>query len=81
MTGAVNWTYVDQTQSAAEYATPTTIAASGGRDIGGTLAGVAAEIELHELDLRMEPGDVIAICLQTVSNTAVCAVGMNWQEK
>ncbi len=46
----------------------------------GNSAYQAVEIELHELALRVEPGDVIAITLEAVSNTAACVVGFNWNE-
>ncbi len=83
MTGTTNWAYVDQTRSCMEYCTPTAMQISNGRFVASTAVstGGAGEIELHELDLRLEPGDVIAITLQTVSQTSVCDVAINWQEK
>lgn len=83
LTGTVNWQYVDQSRSAVEYATPTNLTPSGGRFVISTISatGTPKEIELHELDLRLEPGDTLAVSLVTVSGSAVCDVSINWQEK
>lgn len=81
MTGAVTWQYVDQTRSCAEYATPSSVAATGGVLLAATVTGTAADIDLKSLDLRMEPGDVLVVAVAAVSNTAVAAVVVNWQER
>lgn len=81
ISGTVNWGYVDQAQSAVEYATPSSVAATGGREIGGDLVSDRSEFAASQLDIRMEPGDVLAICVSTVSLTATCAVIANWQER
>jgi hypothetical protein len=81
MSGTVNWARVDAT-SAMDYATPTTITPASGRLIAAAsvATGGGRELELHELDIRLEPGDVLAISLTAASNTAVTAIGVNWQE-
>lgn len=39
-----------------------------------------AHLDFEELDLRMAPGGVIAVTLQTVSSTATTSVSLNYQE-
>lgn len=81
MTGIINWQYVDQTRSCVEYATPTTVAATNGSLLAATVAAATSEIDLQKLDLRLEPGDTLAVCIAAVSNTATAAVTINWQER
>ena len=83
LTGTVNWGYVNQSISCVETATPTTLTPSGGSDLATVIAasGASATINLAALDLRLEPGDVIALAVQTVSSTAVITASMNWQER
>ena len=81
MTGTVNWAYVDQSNSCVEYATPTNVAATNGREVAATVTGTTTTIDLHDLDLRMEPGDVLAVCVATVSSTASAALALNWLEQ
>jgi len=82
MTGTVNWSYVDQARSVVEKATPTAITPSGGRFVAGTVAatGAASSINLKELDLQLEPGDVLVIAAATVSGATSTAFTINWQE-
>lgn len=82
LTGTVDWSYVDQTSSVMERATPTSLTPSGGRELVMSLAVSASVtvIDLSSLDLRLEPGDVMVIDLTTTSSTATCQVSMNWQE-
>jgi hypothetical protein len=83
LTGTVNWSYVNQSISCVEVATPTTLTPSGGSDVATVIAatGASALINLAALDLRLEPGDVIALAVQTVSAAAVITASMNWQER
>lgn len=83
MTGAVDWSYVDQSLSAVERAAPSSVAPTGGREVATIViaSGSAAAINLASLDLRLEPGDVLAIALATATSSATCTVTMNWQEK
>ena len=81
MTGTVNWGYVNQSLSCMEYATPTTIVASGGQEVASVITGTTAILDLQQLDLRLEPGDVLALAVATVTSTASAAVAVNWQER
>ena len=83
MTGVVNWSYVNESISCVERATPSGLIPSGGSDVASVIAatGAAALIKLGELNLRLEPGDVIALAVQTVSSTAVITCSMNWEER
>ena len=38
-------------------------------------------LDFEKLDLRMEPGDVLAVALQTASSTATTNVSLNWHEE
>jgi len=82
MTGAVAWAYQDQTVSVMEYATPTSITPSAGQLIATTVAatGGATAIDLASLDVRIQPGDTLAISVEAASNTASTIVAMTWQE-
>lgn len=77
------WSYVGQTTSVVEYtAAPTTTTISGGTTIATVIAasGSAASIDLRRLGVRIEPGDVIALALESASATALCFVATNWLE-
>lgn len=82
MTGTVNWSYVDSTRTGVEVATPTAITPTFGSNIAFTVSpsGTAAILNLSDLDVRLEPGDVFAIALTTASSTAVCSLSLNWNE-
>jgi len=80
LTGTVNWGYVDQTLSAVEYATPTTLAPSGGRTIATSVVVSGDSIDLERLGQRLRPGDVLAVAVQTVTSSSTVAVSVNWQE-
>jgi len=82
MTGTVDWQYVDQTKSIMEYATPTTLPYSNGTQIAAGVASSGSEmiIDLHDFDAKIEPGDVIAIAMETASGTTETFVALNWQE-
>lgn len=46
-----------------------------------TVTGTTVLIDLSALALRLEPGDVVAICVATVTSSATAAVAINWQER
>lgn len=81
MTGTVNWSYADQANSAMEYATPTTVPVTGGQVIAATLTGGTIVVDLADVDVRLEPGDVLAFAAATVSSTSAVAIAVNWQER
>ena len=60
-------------------AQPTQI--SGGTRVGAFAAATNQTLDLEKLDLRMEPGDVLAVALQTASSTATTNVSLNWHEE
>lgn len=82
MTGNVDWTYNDNTNSVVEYALPVTVTPSGGIVMAGGVASSGSEmvIDLKGLDVRIQPGDVVAITVETASSTSAIFVAMNWQE-
>lgn len=83
LTGTVDWSYIDSTRSSVEQATPTTITPSGGITVAYLVSasGAPASVDLSKLDLRLEPGDVLAIALTTASASAVTTVSINWNEQ
>lgn len=83
LTGTMNWSYVDQTISGMEVASPTNLTPTGGTLTAAAVVSTGAPLtmNLNELDLRLSPGDVLAISLTTVSNTTSAAVSLNWEEK
>lgn len=42
---------------------------------------LTTDIESRTSDLRLEPGDVLAVALQTASSTATADVSLNWHEE
>ena len=80
ISGTITWGYVAQTTSSVEFATPTAVTISGGTAVAFSAAVTNSALSLSDLDLRMEPGDVLAIALQTASSTATANVSLNWQE-
>ena len=83
MTGAVAWNR-HSTTSSVDYATPTTITPSSGTLLAVfQAAGSASAIEnLAGPDgIRLEPGDVLAISVESVSaQTAPVGVNLSWHE-
>jgi hypothetical protein len=47
----------------------------------GLGAGNKSTVDFEKLDLRLEPGDVLAIAIQTASATATVADSINWIEE
>jgi hypothetical protein len=85
LNGAVNWQYVDQTNSSVEFALGASgagaITPSGGRLVATSVAsGGGIELDLEKLDLRLEPGDTLVVSLLALGGTADCFCGVNWQE-
>lgn len=81
LSATVNWQYVNQSTSSVEYATPTGITITGGTQVGAFAAATNQTLPLDTLDLRLEPGDVLAVALQTASSTATADVSLNWHEE
>lgn len=80
ISGTINWGYVAQTTSSVEVATPTAVTISGGTAVAFSAAVTNSSLFLRDLDLRMEPGDVLAVALVTATSTATANVSLNWQE-
>lgn len=57
-------------------------ATGGGGGGGGGIVdqGVGSNQDFTQLDLRMEPGDVLAIAIRTASSTATIGASVNWHE-
>jgi len=49
--------------------------------LGGFFSAAYPFPKLDTLDLRLEPGDVLAVALQTASSTATADVSLNWHEE
>lgn len=83
MAGTVNWSYVSQSISCMEKATPSGITPSGGQlvDQGGAPTGAPLALDISRLNLRLEAGDVLVVTVQAASSTAVTDVSINWQER
>lgn len=82
--GTQEWSYLDQNNSALEVSTAAvTITASTGRRVAsGAVPTGAPSIEpLHELDLRLEPGDVMVVTIDAASNTAVVTASISGLEE
>lgn len=54
---------------------------SGGTQIAADDVVTQASVNFADLDLRMEPGDVLAVAIQTASSTATVAVSVNQHEE
>ena len=65
--------------SCAEYAIGSGVTVSGGRQVGAYAATTQQELNFRDADL--EPGDVLAVCVQTASSTATVDASLNWLEE
>lgn len=81
LSATVNWQYINQSTSSTEYAIPTGVTITGGTQIAADDVVTQAAISFADLDLRMEPGDVLAVAIQTASSTATVAVSINQHEE
>lgn len=78
ITGTPEWVFHDKANSALEYAMPTagtvTVSSATNAPVASSTFGGGASIslELAALDLRMQPGDIFVVTLQTDSSAAVC---------
>ena len=81
LSSTVDWQYISQTTSCVEFATPTGITISGGTQVAASDAVTQSTVDFEKLDLRLEPGDVLAIAIQTASATATVADSINWIEE
>lgn len=57
------------------------VTVTGGRQVGAFAAATQQSLDLRDADLRLEPGDVLAICVSTATATAVVDASLNWQEE
>lgn len=79
------WSYVDQDRSVMEVARPGSISPitiSGGRLLAALpiATGSGGSIDLEDLDIRTDIGDVIVIALATAANTAASSAAVTWRE-
>lgn len=81
LSATVDWQYIAQSTSSVEYATPSAITLTGGVEVAAVDAVTQATVDFERLDLRMEPGDVLAIAIQTATLTAVVGASVNWHEE
>jgi hypothetical protein len=81
LTGALAWTAADAS-SCVDQSTPTTLAPSGGTLLAAILVGgdSAGQLDLQVDDLRLEPGDVLAVAIYTVSGSSNTAIALEWAE-
>lgn len=63
-----------------EYATPTNVTISGGQQVGAVSAVTQNDEYLPGRELRLAPGDILAVAIRTASSTATVGVTANWQE-
>jgi len=83
MTGTVNWTRINATTSAVDYAKPTTVAPTSGTLLATFPAGGSnsSTKDMRKMGVRLEPGDVLAVSVQSVSSqTAAALVDIGWHE-
>src|SRR5574343_165647 len=82
LSGTTNWTSIDSARSSVEYCTPATLQPSGGLDVGHLIcaSGSPTLLNLRDTTLRLEAGDVLALCVQTASSTAVISAAINGLE-
>ena len=82
MTGLVNWQHASQSESCVEYATPTSVAVTAGRIVALTVTSSSAIIlNIDSLDVRLEPGDVLALTVEMVASSSTAVVCINWNER
>lgn len=81
LSATVNWQYVNQGSSCVEYATPSGVTITGGTQVAALDAVTQQREDLRDLDIRIEPGEVLAIALTTASATATATISMNWHEE
>ena len=80
--GALAWSYVNQDISCMEVSTPTGATITGGQELAADVAtsGAPARLPLDNLQMRLEPGDVVVILQTTASSTATTLTSMTWLE-
>ena len=80
---STTWQYIDRANSVVEFATPTGAAITGGQFIsGGGCAGGSSEsvLDLSNLGVKIQAGDVFVIAASTVFNTSSATFTTTWQE-
>ena len=80
LSSTVDWAYVDQNNSSTEYATPSAVTMSGGRTVAAFPVSQQSSDPLYLKNIRLEPGDVLAVGLRTASSTATAELGIDWDE-
>ena len=81
MAGTVNWAAHNAATSCMHYATPSMITPVGGSVFELELGGdQGAGRDISTLQIRLQPGDVLAISPITTSGTASCTVSCTWSE-
>ncbi|TXH47398.1 MAG: hypothetical protein E6Q97_27260 [Desulfurellales bacterium] len=78
LSSTVDWQYLDVANSSLEYATPTNVTITGGQQVGAVSAVTQEYFTGREL--RLAPGDILAVAIRTASSTATVGVTANWQE-
>lgn len=81
LTGTVDWAYVDQTRSAAEYAEGVSITPTGGVEAAvfvATASGTAPELE--ELEIQLTTGETLAVAVKLASGSSNAVASLSWLE-
>lgn len=76
LSGAVDWQYINSARSSIEYATPATCVVTGGDSVGFTsvASSNSSMLDLDFGDVRLEAGDIIAVCIKTLAGAATMNV-------
>lgn len=83
LAGSPVWQYVDQNNSVIEYSVSTGVTITAGSRILASISvpsGAPGSIDLEKLNVRLSPGQILAVAVQAASNTAVCVIAKNWIE-
>lgn len=66
--------------TAARQDTPSAVTMSGGRTVAAFPVSQQSSDPLYLKNIRLEPGDVLAVGLRTASSTATAELGIDWDE-
>lgn len=82
LVGTTNWARVNVTTSSVDFIAPTGVTRTGGVLLETLMTGgsSSSDIDLTDLNIRLEPGDILAICAQTAAATSVVVTGLTWHE-
>lgn len=79
--GTPNWTYLDDTESAAEIDTTGTTITGGVEVFSATVSKEGStSIDLHNFDLYLTSGDTLTIAAAATSSTTDVTASLTWQE-